>query len=245
MKPAGDLRLKTSEVIYMRNYFRTGLIILAIAFVFGGFAAVQTSAQINDILKRMDEHYKLLKTLRTNVTYEKYDSVLTDTTTRQGKAIYALQKGKNPLIRIDWVKPEESLAVIDKKYTLYQPKLKQAFVGSTDNVKNKNSSVSSPLAFINMSKEELKANYSMRYIGEEKVNGTTPTWHLELTPKTAQKYKVADIWVDGNGMPIQMKITAGNNDTETVLLTGIEKNVQIKASVFQINPPPGTKINEN
>ena len=230
----------------MRNYLRTGLIAIAVTFVFGGFAATAANAQINEILKRMDDHYKLLKTVRTNVTYEKYESVLKDTETRKGKAIYALQKGKNPLIRIDWTKPEESLAVIDKQYTLYQPKLKQAFVGNTDNVKSKNSSsVSSPLAFINMSKEELKANYSIRYIGEEKVNGTTPTWHLELTPKTAQKYKLADIWVDGNGMPIQMKITANNNDTETVLLTGLEKNISIKGSVFEINPPKGTKYIDN
>ena len=230
----------------MRNYLRTGLIAIAVTFVFGGFAATAANAQINEILKRMDDHYKLLKTVRTNVTYEKYESGLDDTTSRKGKAIYALQKGKNPLIRIDWTKPEESLAVIDKKYIVYQPKLKQAFRGSTDNVKDKNSSgVSSPLAFINMSKEQLKANYSIKYIGEEKVNGTTPTWHLELTPKTAQKYKLADIWVDGNGMPIQMKITANNNDTETVLLTGLEKNISIKGSVFEIKPPNGTKYIDN
>ena len=230
----------------MNKFSRYGFMVIALVFVFGGFAATAANAQINEILKRMDDHYKLLKTVRTNVTYEKYDSVLKDTESRKGKAIYALQKGKNPLIRIDWTKPEESLAVIDKKYIVYQPKLKQAFRGSTDNVKDKNSSgVSSPLAFINMSKEQLKANYSIKYIGEEKVNGTTPTWHLELTPKTAQKYKLADIWVDGNGMPIQMKITANNNDTETVLLTGLEKNISIKGSVFEINPPKGTKYIDN
>lgn len=230
----------------MRNYFKIGFIAIALTFVFSTFAVSKTNAQVKEVLKRMDENNKKLTTLRTNVTYEKYDSVLKDSDSRQGKAIYLLQKGKNPLIRIDWKKPEESLAVIDKKYTLYQVKLKQVFVGSTDSVKSKNSSsVSSPLAFINMSKKELDANYKVRYLGEEKVNGTISTWHLELTPRTAQKYKLADIWVDGNGMPIQMKITANNNDTETVLLTGIEKNVKIKASVFQINPPRGTKRIDN
>lgn len=229
----------------MRKFLRYGLTAIALGFVLSAFAPTETNAQINEILNRMDAHYKALTSLRTNVTYEKYDSVLQDATTRQGKAIYLLQKGKNPLIRIDWIKPEESLAVVNKKYILYQPKLKQAFVGSTDNMKNKDSSsVSSPLAFINMSKEELKANYSIKYIGEESVSGGTSTWHLELTPKTAQKYKLADLWVDGNGMPIQMKITATNNDTETVLLTGLEKNITIKPSVFQINPPSGTAIKE-
>ena len=155
-------------------------------------------------------------------------------------------KGKDPLFRIDWVKPEESLAVINKKYVIYRPKLQQAYTGSTDKAMKKDSSgVSSPLAFINMSKAQLKANYDMKYLGEEKLSNGTQTWHLELTPKTAQKYKKADIWVDGNGMPIQMKTTENNNDTSTVLLNNLEKNVSLKGSDFQINPPAGTKIIKN
>ena len=53
---------------------------------------------------------------------------------------------------------------------------------------------------------------------------------------------MADLWVDGNGMPVQAKITEKNNDTTLVLLSNMQKNVTIKASEFKINLPKGTKI---
>jgi len=233
----------------MEKFLRIGLAAIALTFVFGAIAATETKAQgaLNEILKRMDEHNKALKSLRTNVVYEKYDPVVKTTDKMEGKAIYLPQKGKDPLFRVNWSKPDESLAVVNKQYVIYRPRLQQAYVGSTSDVKNKNSSgVSSPLAFINMSKAQLKANYSMKYLGEETLSNGTKAWHLELTPITAQKYKVADIWVDGNGMPVQMKITENNSETSTVLLSNMEKNPNdLKGSDFKIDLPKGTKIVKN
>ncbi len=219
---------------------------VALMFVFSAFAATETNAQIlNEILKRMDEHNKALKSLRANVKYEKYDSVLKDTESREGKAIYLPVKNKNALFRIDWKKPEESLAVIDKQYVLYQPNLGQAVTGNPDKATKSAAGVSSPLAFINMSKTQLKANYDIKYLGEESVSGGTSTWHLELTPKTAQKYKLAEIWVNKDGMPIQMKIIEKNNDSTTILLTGIETNPNLNGADFKVSLPPNTKIIKN
>jgi outer membrane lipoprotein-sorting protein len=191
----------------MKLFLRFGLTAFALAFVLSGLAATETRAQgaVNEVLTRMDTHYQALKSLRTEVTMEKYDAVVKVTDKMQGKAIFLPLKGKNALFRIDWQKPQESLAVVDKEYTIYRPALKQAYQGNVDSAKG-TAQANSPLAFINMSKAQLKANYSIKYLGEEKVAGTTPAWRLELTPKTAAKYKMAEIWVDGNGMPIQMKV---------------------------------------
>ena len=81
----------------------------------------------------------------------------------------------------------------------------------------------------------------MKYLGEEKVGDGTLTWHLELTPKIKTTYKVADIWVDGNGMPIQMRITENNNDATIVFLSNLVKNQTLNAKTFVINLPKGTK----
>jgi outer membrane lipoprotein-sorting protein len=216
---------------------------LALTFIFTAPAVIETKAQgaVNEVLKRMDDHYKVLKSLRTDTTMVKYDSVVQASDTMRGKAMFLPLKGKNALVRIDWTKPEESLAVVDKQYVIYRPRLKQAIVGNVDSAKG-TAGANSPLAFINMSKEQLKANYNIKYLGEEKVGGTIPTWHLELTPKAAAKYKLAEIWVDGNGMPIQMKIIETNNDSTQVLLSNIEKNISLKTDVFKINLPKDTKI---
>ncbi len=232
----------------MKNLFRIGLAAIVLTFVFGGFAAAEAQAQgaINEILKRMDEHYKALKSLRTDITMVKFDSVLNENSTMQGKAMYLPVKGRNAYVRIDWRSPEESLAVVDKEYVIYRPRLKQAIVGNVDSVQKKESAgVSSPLAFLNMSKEQLKANYDIKYLGEERVGGSVQTWHLELTPKTAGKYKLANVWVDGNGMPVQVKITENNNDATSVLLTNLEKNISLPGSSFKINLPKGTNVVKN
>ena len=56
----------------MNNFLRYGFTAIALVFVFSAFAATETNAQINEILKRMDEHYKALKSLQANVSNAQY-----------------------------------------------------------------------------------------------------------------------------------------------------------------------------
>ena len=226
----------------MSKFLRFGLMTFALMFVLNVFAVVEANAQgaLNDILNRMDAHYKVLTSLQATVKMDKYNSQLDEHDITEGTVKYLPLKGRDALVRIDWTKPlEESLAVVNKEYVLYRPRLKQALVGKVDKAKG-NAKSNSALAFMNMSKAQLKANYNVKYMGQENVSGGIPTWHLELTPKTKTSYKLADIWVDGNGMPVQMRVTENNNDSTTILLSNLQKNITINANVFQINLPKGT-----
>lgn len=219
----------------------------ALLFVFNLLSVTETKAQgaINEILNRMDAHYKTLSSLQASVKMDKYNSQLDEHDVTEGTAKYLPLKGRDALVRIDWTKPvQESLAVVNKQYVLYRPRLSQALVGKVDKAQGSAKS-NSALAFMNMSKAQLKANYTVKYIGQETVSGGIPTWHLELTPKTKTSYKVADLWVDGNGMPIQMRVTENNNDATTVLLSNLQKNLTIPSGDFQINLPKGTKTIES
>lgn len=228
----------------MRNFFRFSLTAIVFLFLSGAFAVTETKAQnvIGDVLKRMDTHNKSLQTLQANVAMDKYNSQLDEHDIYEGKTIYYPQRNSKPYIRIDWSKPvEESLAVVKGQYTLYRPRIPQVIIGSVGKAQNSGKS-GGALEFINMSKAELKANYTIRYVGREGIIGGVQTSHLELIPKKASNYKVADIWVDDDGMPRQMKVTEKNNDTTNVLLTAIEKNKTIDLSVFEINYPKNTKV---
>lgn len=216
---------------------------VALFFVFGVVAVSETNAQVNQILKQMESRYKKLKTLRANIRSEMYNPQLDESDTTQGTLIFLPLKGRNALLRLDWKKPvEESLAVVDKQYIIYRPRLNQAYIGSTEKMKRADSLKGSPVDFINMSTAQLKANYSIKYLGAEKLGSGTKTWRLELTPKTAQRYKKADLWIDGNGMPLQMKITERNNDANTILLSGLKKNVRVRRSEFKMNLPKSVTI---
>lgn len=205
-------------------------------FVAATSSNVAAQGQINEVLKRMDTAYKGLSTLRANVKMEKTDSVLGETDTQEGTVIYVPKKGKDANIRVDWTKPAETLAVVNGKYVIYKESNHQAITGSVNDAKG-SAKAGSSLSFLNMSKAQLKTNYEIALLGEEKVASGENTWHLKLTPKAKGKYKQADLWVDVNGFPVQSKITENNNDTTTILLSKIEKNVTIDQTKFKVQLP--------
>lgn len=205
-------------------------------FLFISAGATNASGQIlNEILKRMDDHNKALTSLKANVTLVNVNSQLGGVIeSREGTVMYLPQRGKNPLFRVDWKSPLETVSVVDKKYALVRHKSGEAIVGNTDDVK-KGPEGSGSFAFLNMSRAQLKANYNVVYLGEATVQGGIKSWHLQLTPKIPAKYKSAEIWVDGNGMPVQSKINEKNGDTNTALLTNLQKNVRINTSDFKLD----------
>jgi len=226
----------------MKSYLRISLAAIAVTLFLNAFAVTDAKAQLNDILKRMEVNRNTMKTLRSDVTMVKYNSQLKESDTTHGNSIYLPTKGRDALVRIDWTKPVvETLAVVNGKYVLHRPRLKQAIVGNAKDAKG-SGKANGAMSFMNMSKEQLKANYTIKYLGQENVSGGTPTWRLELTPKAATNFKMAELWVDGNGMPVQAKVIETNNDTTTVLLSNFEKNAKINASQFEVKLPKGTQI---
>ena len=227
----------------MKSFLKICLMTVAVVLFFNALAVIETKAQgpLNEVLKRMEANRQTMKTLRSNVTMVKFDSVLKESEKLEGTTIYLPTKKSDALVRIDWTKPVETLAVVNGKYVLYRPRLSQAIVGKVKDAKG-SGKANGALSFMSMSKEQLKANYTIKYLGQENLSNGTATWHLELTPKAATNFKMAELWIDGNGMPIQAKVIESNNDTTTVLLSNFEKNAKINASQFEVKLPKGTKI---
>lgn len=228
----------------MTKFLRNLISVFMIATMFGAAGVTASKAQgvLNDILKRMDSQNKSLSSLRAEVTMAKVNAQLgDDPEVTQGTAIYLPRKGKDALVRIDWRKPDESLAVVDKQYVIYRPRLGQAYTGSTDKAKG-NAKAGGALSFMNMSRARLKASYDVVYLGEATVANGVKTWHLQLTPKTKMSYKTAEVWIDADGFPVQSKVIENNNDSTTVLLSKLEKNVTLDGKLFKINLPRDTKI---
>jgi outer membrane lipoprotein-sorting protein len=219
---------------------KTFLFILFFAFIF----ASQANAQLllNEILKRMDEHHKALTSLQARVIMEKYNAQLDETDVTEGIVKYLPKTSKRPMyIRLDWTKPvAEQISVIGNTYTLYRPRLNQVYVGKTDEARN-NAKVGNALGFISMSRQELKANYTVNYLGKEKIRGDIETWHLELIPKKPTNYKSAYLWVDVDGMPRQARVVESNGDTTTILLYDIQKNITLNGADFEIKYPANIK----
>lgn len=228
---------------FMSNYLRTSFIAIALLVVFG---VSQANAQVQEVLKRMDEHQKALVSLKANIVMDKFNSQLDEHDISEGTAMYLKVKERDAMVRLEWTKPQqEILTVANNKYILYQIRLGQAYQGNVDDAQKKQTGGAGSFDFLKMSKEQLKANYSYVYYGREDIKSggvTVETWHLELTPKTPKSYKSVDIWVDGNGMVLQTKVNEKNGDSSTVLLSNLKKNETIKPADFVLKLPKTTKI---
>ena len=230
----------------MRSITRFVFPLIAILAI--GVMSVSAQSKIREIERRMDTHNRALSTLRAKVTMVKTDSQLGESDTSVGTAIYAKKGTKDALVRIDWQKPEETLSVVDGKYFIYKPRLNLVYTGSVKGAtKNGSSSkASSAFAFMSMSRAELNANYDIALLSDRAtLSNGTQTFHLRLTPKSKTSYQAAELWVDVDGMPVQSKIVEANNDTTTVLLSDLQKNVSLKTSNFKIDWPKNTKIQQS
>ena len=206
----------------------------------GQLISIKGLPPITAIFKRIEEHQKSLRSLSADLTLTKFDSKLSQTEIKQG-TVKQLPQTNDLSLRIDWTMPEtESLSIVKNQYVSYLPTSQTANTGTlSDEQKN------AWVIFSNLSKEKLSANYTIKYLGEEKVSGTIPAWHLELTPKTATTHKTVELWIDGNGMVIQTKITETGGDWTAILLINLQKNVSVNPADFKIALPKETKITKN
>jgi outer membrane lipoprotein-sorting protein len=233
------------EKVFMNKAFRFVFALFAFVMLVGVFSLTDANAQggpLREAINRMDAMNKSLVSLKSDVKMDKFNSQLGETDTTSGTTSYLPKTTKHAMYaRIDWTRPvQEQIVIIGDTYKLYRPRLNQVLVGKVDRTGKDNKVPGNALAFMSMSKAQLEANYTVNYLGQETAAGSL-TWHLELLPKTKTSYKSAELWVDANGMPIQAKIIESNNDTTTVLLSNVQKNITISASDFNLALPKGVK----
>lgn len=173
----------------------------------------------------------------------KFDSVLNESETYRGNVNYLPNTINGKMyVRVDWNMPvNEQILIAGEEFQIYRPKLNQVLTGRVNSAST-NKASGGILSFIKMTSEELKLNFSIALKGEEVLSDGIIAHTLELTPKTLSFFKSADIWVDGDGMPRQVRVNEKNGDTTTVLLSAIQKNMKVEPSVFKLALPKNVKI---
>lgn len=232
----------------MSNFLRSNgrKVLFALMFVMFVFS-VQANAQIKEIFNRIEAHRNALKSLKADVQMGKYNPSLKEWEYSKGKVMYAAKSTgiKDGLFRVDWSEPRtEIFAVIQGKYYAYTPSLRQAYTGEA-NAKKAEEKGGSVFSFLSMSKAELQANYDAKLLGTETLSGNVVTAHLQFTPKTASKYKSAEIWVDKDGMIHQMKTIPNSGDESYVRLTNLDKNSIRDTAPFRVTFPKDVKVTKS
>ena len=232
----------------MKKIFAPALAILMLAAslsVAPPSAQAQGPGMISSILNKMDRNRRDLRSLRASLHMQKYNAQIRSSEDQFGDVQYVAGQGRDANVRVDWRRPVvEHLAVKDGQYTLYRPRLNQAYQGLTKTVGNSKGKAGGVLGFsLNMTGTQAKNQFNIEIVGEGSLyQGSPHVWWLKLTPRGNAGYQFAEIWVTDDGMPIQTRVTERNGDATTVRLTNIQRNAQVSGDAFNINLPAGTKI---
>lgn len=205
-------------------------------------ANAQGAGLVSSVLARMEKNRETLRTLRAGISMQKYNSQLGQPDdTFQGVVIYVPGTGRQGSVRIDWSKPRrEIMAVQNGKYAIYRPTLKIMYTGNSNNKTNKAGGI---LGMMYMSRQQLEAQFQpVKDVREETLWGNVSTIHLTLVPKGNASFKYAEIWIDSSGMPVQTKIVEKNDDSTTMRLTSLEKNIKINSDDFNIKVEGDVKV---
>jgi outer membrane lipoprotein-sorting protein len=203
--------------------------------------AAQGAGLVSSVLNRLEQNRRSLRSLRSGISMEKYNSQLHDSDKYTGKVLYVPAAGRNANVRIEWQSPQhEVFTVSNGAYTLCRPRLNTCYTGKT--AAKQGSNANSVLQFLSMSGAQLKAKFDVQDARDETVWPNISAVHLTLVPKGAASFKYAEVWIDGSGMPVQSKVVEKNDDATTVRLGDIERNVDIPSDQFKPAIDKGVKV---
>jgi outer membrane lipoprotein-sorting protein len=221
----------------MKRFIPLGLVAVLILFAFIAVSPTAANGQsaglVSSVLNRLEKNRASLKSLRAGLTMEKYNSQLGTNDKSTGVVSYQPGSGRNASVRIEWTSPQhEIIAVQNGKYTLFRPRLKTAYTGSSTKGPRPANGI---LDMMYMSRQQLEARFEpLKDVREETIWGGISTIHLTLIPKGNASYKYAEVWIDASGMPVQSKIVEKNDDSTTMRLSALEKNIKLSSEEFQI-----------
>jgi outer membrane lipoprotein-sorting protein len=222
----------------MKRLFSLSLIVgLGLAMMY--LPATPASAQpglVSSIYTRMQRNQQSLKTLRANISMQKYNSQLRDKDEYSGMIFYIPGPGgsRASMLRLEWTSPQhETLTVANGAYALYRPRLGTVIEGQTRSIHGKDNDV---LALLNMSAGQLRTQFAdPEDVRPETLWGGVWTEHMKVTPKSTASYKYIELWIDKEGMPVQTKMVEKNDDSTTVRLSNVERNQTISNDQFKQN----------
>lgn len=187
-----------------------------------------------EILSRITDAGKHLKTLSANLEYTKVTVLVNDKSTESGQLFFHESKNREILINIQ--KPDPKIILFKKnRAEIYMPKINQ--IQEYDLAQHAGLIQHFFLLGFGKETEELKKEYSLKFAGEENLDGDA-TALLELIPRKesiASQVTQVQLWVsEESWLPVQQKFFEPGGDYLIARYTAVKVNRQIPSSVFQI-----------
>lgn len=197
---------------------------------------------LREILSRMNDTSKRLKTLSADLDYTKVTVIVNDKATEIGEIFY--QNGKPPQVLIDFKRPDPKTILLKKnRAEIYLPKINE--IDEYDLGQHRELVQQFLLLGFGTNTDEMRKAYDVKLLGEE-VIGDDTTAVLELTPRNAnvaaQLAKV-QLWIsEESWLPVQQKFVEPGGDYLVTRYSAVKVNRELPSSKFQINAPGAKRV---
>lgn len=199
-------------------------------------------SDLAEILMRMNDASKRLRTVSAYLQYTKVTVLVDDKSTESGQLFF--RRGKNGTeIAINIQKPDAKMMLFKKnKGEIFFPRINQI---QEFNLAQKSDLVQQFLLLgFGTDANDLKRSYTITYVGEQDLQGGT-TALLELVPRqsnvAAQITKV-QLWVNEESwLPAQQKFFQHGGDYLIATYSGVKVNMDLPRSAFELNAPDSAK----
>ena len=197
----------------------------------------------DEVLSKLDKAAPSFKSMSAGISQSNYTKVLDEKTTETGEIALKKSAPRDLATLINFTKPNpRTVAFRGRKAEIYYPKLKS--VQEYDLGKRSDLLDQFLLVGFGTTGKELKANYAVKYLGDETIGGQN-THKLELLPAaTARREKLQklELWVSDDGAyPVQQKFIQQSGDYYLITYTDVKLNPQLGDESFKLNLPKGVK----
>lgn len=212
------------------------LLLLSVPFVAFGVTS-------DEVLAKLDQAAPKFSTMSAGVAQSNYTKVLDETTVETGQISLKKSGPRDLSVKIDFTKPNpRTIAFRGRKAEIYYPKLntvQEYDLGKRTDLLNQ-----FLLVGFGTTGKELKANYSVKYIGDESA-GEQKTHKLELTPSSSarvDKLQKLELWVSVDGAyPVQQKFLQQSGDYYLITYTDVKLNPPLGDDDLKLKLPKGVK----
>ena len=198
--------------------------------------------ELGEILARMNDVSKHLKTVSADLEKTKVTVVVNDKSTEIGQLYY--ENGKPPKVLIDFKTPDAKTILLKKnRAEIYLPKINE--IDEYDLGQHRELVEQVLVLGFGTNTTDLQKAYEVKFTGEEDIAGDT-TAVLSLTPRNqnvaAQLAKV-QLWIsEESWLPVQQKFVEPGGDYLITHYSAVKVNRELPASTFEIKAPGAKRV---
>ncbi len=210
------------------------------------FAGVVLRAEaLNDILARMDQSARELRTFSAKMKRTEFTKILNDKEETDGLRLVKRANGQTIGIVQFFGKNPQTLRFAGKTVENYYPDAKLVEVYDAGKFGKMGKQVDQLLLIgIGVPSADLRRDFEITAGGSETIAGK-PTTRIQLIPKDSDLKKQAEkieMWVpEKESVPIQVKVTRTSGDYNQAIYSDVQINPPLPDSAFELNTPPDVR----